>query len=209
MSSPEAAGEGVDTVVFDLGGVLVDWDPRYLYGQLIDDRDEMEHFLATVTTQDWNEKHDEGRSFAEGIAELSARHPDKRELIHAYFERWPEMIRGQIDASVAILRRLKARGVPLYVLSNWSAETWVHAERRFAWLDCFDALVVSGFEGTRKPRPEIFHLLLERHGLRPGQAIFIDDVAANVEAARRVGLAAHRFAGADGLEAVLRGHGLL
>ncbi len=201
--------EAVDTVVFDMGGVLVDWDPRYLYAKLIGDVAERERFLTTVATQEWNERHDEGRSFAEGIAELSAAHPRYRALIEAYFTRWPEMIRGQIEASVAILRRLKARAVPLYVLSNWSAETWGHAEARFEWLELFDGLVISGFEGTRKPRPEIFQRLIERFAIVPGRAIFIDDVAANVEGARRAGLRAHHFQGGVGLEAELRGHGLL
>ena len=205
MSSSDA----LDTVVFDMGGVLVDWDPRNLYAKLFDDEAEMEHFLATVTTQDWNEKHDEGQSFADGIADLVAAHPHRRALIEAYFEHWPEMIRGQIDHTVAILKQLEARGVRLYVLSNWSAETWRHAERLFEWLELFDGLVISGFEGTRKPRPEIFRRLIGRHGIEPGRAIFIDDVPANVAGARRAGLRAHHFQGGEGLAATLRGHGLL
>ncbi len=199
----------IDTVVFDMGGVLVDWSPRYLYAKLFDDEAEREHFLANVVNQDWNERHDEGVSFADGIAELSARHPEYGAMIEAYFERWPEMIRGPIDGTVDILRRLKAKGVPLYVLSNWSAETWPHAERMFAWLELFDGLVISGFERTRKPRRDIFDRLIERHGVTPGRALFIDDLAVNIEGARAAGLQGHHFQGPEGLEAALRGHGLL
>ncbi len=197
-----------EVVIFDLGGVLIDWDPRHLYRKLIDDDGEMERFLATVCTRDWNERQDAGRSFAEAVAELSARHPDQAHLIEAYWRRWPEMIAGAMDDSVAILRELKAGGLRLLALSNWSAETWPHARDRFEFLTWFDGLVLSGLEGVNKPQPEIYDLLLERFQVRAEGALFIDDVEANVEAARRRGLPAVVFEGAAPLRRALADRGL-
>ena len=197
-----------EVVIFDLGGVLIDWDPRHLYRKLIDDAGEMERFLATVCTRDWNERQDAGRSFAEAVAELSARHPDQAHLIEAYWRRWPEMIAGAMDDSVAILRELKGGGVRLLALSNWSAETWPHARDRFEFLTWFDGLVISGLEGVTKPQPEIYDLLLERFQVRAEGALFIDDAEANVEAARRRGLSAVVFEGAVPLRRALADRGL-
>ena len=197
-----------EVVIFDLGGVLIDWDPRHLYRKLIDDDGEMEHFLATVCTRDWNEQQDAGRSFAEAVAELSAQYPDRAHLIEAYWRRWPEMIAGAMDDSVAILGELKAGGLRLYALSNWSAETWPHARDRFDFLAWFDGLVISGLEGVKKPVPEIYDRLLERFQVRAEGALFIDDVEANVEAARRRGLPAVVFEGAPALRRELAGRGL-
>jgi 2-haloacid dehalogenase len=196
-------------VVFDLGGVLVDWDPRHLYRKLIEDEAEMERFLAEVCTGEWNRRQDAGRPFAEAVAELAARRPEASRLIEAYWERWPEMLGGAIAGTVALVQELKVRRVPLYALSNWSAETWPHALTRFEFLGDFDGLVISGLEGVAKPDPAIFRLLRTRHGLDLAETLYFDDVEDNVRAARGLGLQAHRFLDAAGARRELRRAGLL
>jgi 2-haloacid dehalogenase len=169
----------------------------------------MEEFLATVCTSDWNDRLDRGRPFAEGVAELVERFPDQAELISAYHERWPEMLGGSIDGTVAVLDELRGAGVPVYVLSNASAETWPYAVERFPFLDRFEGVLLSGEVGMAKPDPEIFDELCRRFGLVPESTIFVDDKAANVDAARRLGFTAHHFIGAPGLRAELVSLGLL
>jgi 2-haloacid dehalogenase len=176
---------------------------------LFDDEDAMEEFLRTVCTPSWNDELDRGRPFAEGVAELVERFPDQAELIVAYHERWPEMVRGTIDGTVEVVEELRAAGVPTHVLSNASAETWPHAVERFPFLGRFDGVLLSGEVGMAKPDPEIFHELCRRFGLRPESTLFIDDRAANVDAARRLGFTAHHFQGAPGLRAELVRLGLL
>ena len=175
-------------VVFDLGGVLIDWNPRHLYRKLFADEAAMEAFLATVCTQEWNERQDAGRSLAEAAALLRAQHPHHAELIEAYGARFDEMMKGPIDGSVAILQALYDRGVPLYALSNWSAETYPLAAKRFDFLRLFRGLVISGEVGVIKPDPRIFRILLERHRIEPAEAVYIDDNPRNAEAARALGL---------------------
>jgi 2-haloacid dehalogenase len=185
----------VKAVVFDLGGVLIDWDPRYLYRKLLADEAAVEEFLATVCTPEWNAEQDRGRPFAEGVAELVERHPAHAAAIAAYRERWPEMLGGEIGGSVEVLAELRAAGMPLYALTNWSAETFVVARERFAFLEWFDGVVVSGEERMIKPDPRFFRLLLDRFGLAPEATFYVDDSEANVEAARRLGFDAVRFTG--------------
>lgn len=201
-------GSPPETVIFDLGGVLIDWDPRYLYRKLFDDEARMEHFLATVCNRDWIERQDEGRSFAEGVAELAARHPALKHQIEAFWTRWPEMLSGAIDGTVEVLRELKQGGLRLYALSNWSAETWPHALDRFAFLQWFDGLVISGLEGLKKPDPEIYELLLSRFEVDAPRALFIDDLRVNVQAAKDSGLEAIEFRNAAALRRDLVGRGL-
>ena len=183
----------VKAAVFDLGGVLIDWDPRYLYRKLLADEGEVEEFLATVCTPEWNAEQDRGRPFAEGVAELVERHPAHAAAIAAFHERWPEMLGGDIPGAVELLAELRATGLPLYALTNWSAETFVVARERFAFLDWFDGLLVSGEERIIKPDPAIFELLLDRFGLDPGSTFYVDDSELNVEAAGRLGFDAVRF----------------
>ena len=203
-------GADVRAVVFDLGGVLIDWNPRHLYRKLFDgDAAAMEHFLATVCTPAWNEEQDSGRPFAEAVALLVARHPKQSELIAAYDRRWDEMLAGPIDGTVAILSELKARKTPLAALTNWSAEKFPVARRRFDFLAWFDAIVVSGEIGMRKPDPRIYRHLLESRGLDAGGALFIDDSAANVAAARALGMPALRFSAPAALRAEIEALGLL
>lgn len=198
-----------DTVVFDLGGVLVDWNPRYLYRQLFDDEATMERFLAEVCTSRWNERQDEGRSWAEAIAELSATYPQHAALIAAYRERWYDMLSGPIAASVSVLDELRQRGVPLYALTNWSQETFPLARQRFGFMDAFIDIMVSGEERLIKPDPVIFQRMLQRFGLNAGRTIYIDDAPRNVEAAARLDMHALQFRDAATLRDELCRAGML
>ena len=196
-------------VVFDLGGVLIDWDPRHLYRKLLADEAAVEEFLATVCTPKWNAELDRGRPFAEGVAELVERHPEHAANIAAYHERWPEMVAGDIPGTVEVLAELRAAGVPLYALTNWSGETFAITRGRFEFLEWFDGLLVSGEERVTKPDPAIFRLLLDRFGLDPAATVFVDDAEANVAAARRLGIDAIRFSGPDDLRRELVARRLL
>jgi 2-haloacid dehalogenase len=180
-------------VLFDLGGVLIDWNPRHLYRKLVADDDFVEWFLAEVCSPDWNAAQDAGRSWAEAVAEATARHPRHAELIAAYAARWPEMIAGDVPESVDMVEALAARGVPLYALTNWSHETFHHARARFEWLEHFRDIVVSGEVGMKKPDPRIFRLMLQRIGVEPADVVFIDDVADNVASADALGMRTVHF----------------
>jgi 2-haloacid dehalogenase len=200
----------VNTVVFDLGGVLVDWDPRYLLRELMPGREaEMEALLADVLNHAWNLERDRGDSWAEAMAALKVEYPAWADIFDAYTERWPETLAGSHDATVAILHELKDRRVPLYALSNWSAEMFPHAEEKYDWLELFDGVVVSGRVKMIKPDREIFDYLLDTFQLRAADLLFIDDHEPNVVAARSYGIAAHLFRGAEGLRRELVAEGLL
>jgi 2-haloacid dehalogenase len=191
---PAPEPEAVSAVVFDLGGVLVDWDPRHLYRSLFDgDEAAMETFLATVCTPEWNRQQDIGRPWSEAVATLVADHPGQRDLITAYWERWPETLGEAIGPTVDVLAELRAAGVPLYALSNWSAETFPAARPRYPFLEWFDGIVISGEVRAAKPDPRIYEALLERHHLEPGSILFIDDIAENVSAAEALGIRSIRF----------------
>ena len=189
MQSPDAAPRRRSVVVFDVGGVLLQWDPRHLYRKLFAGDDAaMEHFLGNVCTEEWNERQDAGRTFADAAAELLPAHADKAHLIHAFGRRFDEMIPGAIEETVDILRELKRAGVPLYAVTNWSAETFPSAQNRFDFLAEFDGIVVSGEEGVIKPDPRIFRILLDRYDIPAHAAVFIDDNPANAEAATNLGI---------------------
>ena len=189
----------IEAVVFDIGGVLLDWDPRHLYRRLVDDEEELERFLAEVCTPAFNAELDAGRPFDEACAALAAEHPDQAELVHAW-ARQADMIRGEVEGTAALVDRLAAREVPRYLLTNMPR--WVFDERRAAYpvLQRFDGAVVSGDEGVLKPDPAIFQLLVDRFGLLPATTLFIDDSPVNVEGARAAGFVAHHFTDADALE---------
>ena len=185
---------GRSIVVFDLGGVLIDWDPRHLYRKLFaGDEAAMEHFLATVCTHEWNRCQDAGRSFSEGAQLLKTEHPDKAELIDAYGNRFDEMIAGPIAGSVEILAELRDRGTALFALTNWSAETFSAALERFTFLRWFRGILVSGEVELIKPDPRIFALLTEQFAIEPQCAVYIDDVETNIAAARLFGIHAIHF----------------
>ena len=180
--------ERIDTVIFDLGNVLIGWDPRRLYRQLIDDEAQMEWFLREVCNSEWNEQQDAGRPWVEGTALLRARFPEHAELIDAYRLRWKETLVGPIDGSVAILAELKARGVRLLALTNWSQETFPFARQLYPFLQWFEGIVVSGEECLVKPDSRIYQRLLERYAVDPTAALYIDDSARNVAAAAALGM---------------------
>ncbi len=197
-------------VVFDLGGVLIDWNPRHLYRKMFDgDEEGMERFLSEICTPEWNLRQDEGRSFAEATEELIARHPERAELVRAFFDRWPEMIGGAIKETVEILAELKGAGREIYALSNWSAETFPHARKRFQFLDWFDFTVISGEIGLVKPNREVFDFLLEKTGRRAEECVFIDDSPANTTAARDLGFDAIHFRSPGQLRDELMNRGIL
>jgi 2-haloacid dehalogenase len=185
-------------VVFDLGAVLIDWNPRYLYRDLFDgDERAMERFLAAVCTPTWNEQMDAGRPFAEATEELAALHPDQADLIRAYGSRWHDMLGGAFEETVAIVRGLQAAGTPVYALSNWSAETFPAAMAKYPFLGDMDGILVSGEIKAIKPDPAIFREFMRRFSLRPDQIVFIDDNQPNVDAARSLGWTAFRFESAE------------
>jgi 2-haloacid dehalogenase len=201
---------GHDTVVFDLGGVLIDWDPRHLYRKLFaGDEAAMEDFLAKVCTHEWNRCQDAGRTFAAGAQSLKAAHPEKAELIDAYHCRFDEMIAGAVAGSLEILDELRRGGTKLYALTNWSAETYPLARARFGFLSWFRGILVSGEVGVIKPDPRIFTLLVERFAVEPERTVFIDDVEANIVAARHFGLHVVHFTSPAALREELVGLGLL
>ncbi|WP_116948574.1 HAD family hydrolase [Jiangella endophytica] len=187
MSAPQ-------TVVFDLGGVLVDWDPRYLYRTLLPSEDEVERFVTEVTTPEWNAAQDAGRTWAAAVAELSARFPEHAELIAAYDARWLDTIGGHIDGTVDLLRELRDGGsVGLYALTNWSAEKFPLALERFEFLSWFEGIVVSGTERLVKPDPRLYQVLLDRYGLDASSTVYIDDNPPNVDAAAELGMTSLHF----------------
>ena len=196
---------GRNVVVFDIGGVLIDWNPRHLYRKLFPgDEPAMEHFLANVCTHEWNRCQDAGRSFAECARLLKLEHPEKAELIDAYGARFDEMMPGPLAGAVEILAELRERGTPLYLLSNFSAETFPPALERFDFLRWFRGMVISGEVGVIKPDPRIYELMLARFAIDPHRAVYIDDVAANAEAARPFGIHGIHFTTPDALRAELR-----
>ena len=198
-----------EAVVFDLGGVLIDWDPRYLYRTIFAGDDAaMERFLSETATPAWNAEQDAGRTWREAIDALIALHPDRRDLIVAYDERWAEMLGGPIDGTVDVLADLRRIGIRLAALSNWSAEKFPIARERYGFLDWFETIVISGEVGLAKPDPRIFRHLLERTGLEAESTVYVDDVPANVAVAEELGMTALRFQDPGTLRADLRRLGL-
>jgi 2-haloacid dehalogenase len=200
---------GVRAVVFDLGKVLLDWDPYYLYRKLFPDDAAVAAFLAETGLLAMHTQFDAGRPFADGLAELAARFPHHIKALHAWNERWEESIPGPIAGTVAILDELHRRGVPLYALTNYAAEKFPAARVRFPFLNRFRHIVVSGEVGVVKPDPRIFDILLRWMAVPAHDALFIDDMAANVEAAKRLGFRTAQFETPERLRAALELHSLL
>jgi 2-haloacid dehalogenase len=201
----------IDNVVFDLGGVLIDWNPRYVFRSMFEDEQSMERFLADICSSEWNAQQDAGRPWAEAVHLLVAEHPEFEAHIRAYYERWQEMLGGPISESVNVLADLRGAGVRLFGLSNWSAETFVVARAlpEYAFLEWFNAIVISGDVGVTKPDPRIFRHLLDTYRLEPSKTLFIDDIQANIDAATALGLLAVRFESGESLRAELKARGLL
>ena len=179
----------IDAIIFDLGGVLIDWNPSYVFYKMFEDEEQKKHFFENICTSDWNEKQDAGRSLKEATEELVAKHPEWKEYIEAYYGRWEEMLGGPIHGTVEIFKQIKESGeYKLYALTNWSAELFPIALERYEFLHWFDGRVVSGEEKMRKPFPEFYQLILDRFRLNVEETLFIDDNTRNAKAAEEMGL---------------------
>ena len=191
-------------IVFDFGGVLVDWNPHHLYDKYFGSREKAEWFLNNICLYSWNLQMDGGKPFAEGVAELQAEHPEWSEAIAIYHTRWIEMMNGEIEGMASVIRRLKMAGYGVYGLTNWSAETFPMIRDTYPVFQEFDGIVVSGEEHLLKPDAAIYKCLLERYDLQAEESLFIDDNADNVVGARNVGMKAIRFTSAVELERELK-----
>ncbi|MFK4084542.1 HAD family hydrolase [Kribbella sp. NPDC020789] len=198
----------IDAVVFDIGGVLLDWSPDYLYADLIPDEEQRRQFLSEVATPAWNAQQDAGRTWAEAVAELAGRHPEHTEWIEAYDTGWLKMVKGVFEDTAQLLTDIRALGLPTYALTNFSEEKWEVAQEAFPILTVFDGEVVSGAEQTVKPDEKIYRILLERYRLDPARTFYTDDMQYNVDGARAVGIDAELFTGAADLRTHLRNRGL-
>jgi 2-haloacid dehalogenase len=198
----------ITTVVFDLGGVLIDWNPRHLYRRLFADPSEMDDFLARICTDEWHREHDLGVDVRESCEGLARQHPVYRDMIMAWAERSEEMVAGQFEQAVDVLSELKAAGMRCYALSNMEREVFPVRYQRFHFMKLFDGHVISGLEGVAKPDPRIFDILLDRYSLGPQATVFIDDSLQNVEAARKHGIKAVHYTSARQLRYELRSLGI-
>jgi 2-haloacid dehalogenase len=178
----------INTIIFDFGGVLVDWNPRYMYQNEFEESSEMEYFLSEVCTDDWNLQQDKGRSLAEATRILQDRFPEHAVKIRLYYDQWEKMIKGDIPQNVALLSKLKEK-YKIYGLTNWSAETFPIVFKRYSFFTLFDGIVISGEEKMIKPDKKIFEIILERYHLEAKNSLFIDDNINNIQAAKEMGFA--------------------
>jgi 2-haloacid dehalogenase len=184
----------IKNIIFDLGGVLIDWNPEYLFRKLIPDEEKRKTFFSDICTAEWNEEQDGGRSIADATSMLIQQYPDHADLIIAYYDRWEEMLGGPIQDTVSIFKTLKeADKHKFYALTNWSAETFPKALVLYDFLHWFDGRLVSGEENTRKPFADFYQLLLDRFSLKPEESIFIDDNLRNIKAAQAMGIYSIHF----------------
>ena len=194
----------IQAILFDFGNVLLEWNPRHIYRRYFpNDEAAMEHFLHEVNFMEWNAQQDKGRSFAEGVAELSREFPHYANLIQAYHDNWSESIGDPVAGTVEIMKRLKEAGYPVYGLSNWSSETFPMVRNKFIFFDLLDDIVISGEVGQIKPEPEIYEIALQRIGRPANECLFIDDSLANIEQARKMGFAVVHFQSPEQLETEL------
>jgi 2-haloacid dehalogenase len=190
----------INTIIFDLGAVLIDWNPHYMYRTIFNDEQEMKDFLASICTSDWNEEQDAGRSLQDGTDILVTQFPEHEANIRAFYSRWEEMLGEPFHETVDIFKQLKASNkYKIYALTNWSAETFPVALQRFDFLNWFDGIVVSGAEKMRKPAPAFYQLLLDRYQVNPREALFIDDNYRNILAAEKIGIKSIHFTSAEQL----------
>jgi 2-haloacid dehalogenase len=201
----------IQSIIFDLGGVLIDWNPDYVFDKIFKDKPEdKQHFFGHICTPDWNEEQDAGRSLQEATELLVKQHPDWKDHIEAFYGRWEEMLGGPIEPTVNLFRRVKETGrYKLFALTNWSAELFPIALERYDFLQWFDGRVVSGEEKMRKPAREFYQLILDRFELNPATTLFIDDNKRNVEAAMALGINCIHFLSASQLEQDLEAMDLL
>jgi 2-haloacid dehalogenase len=193
---------GINTIIFDLGNVLVDWNPKYVFNETyFDSIGKRDHFLNHICTPDWNEQQDEGRSIVEATEELIKQFPEWESAIRDFYGRWTDMLQGPITGSVEIFRRLKATGkYKLYALTNWQAGLFDIALVRYNYLHWFDGRLVSGEEKMRKPFPAFYRLLLNRYQVSAGEALFIDDSLRNINAAKELGIHCIHFRSPEQLQ---------
>ncbi len=199
----------IRSIIFDFGGVLLDWNPNNLYNRFFHDQGEIDRFLSEINFPDWNLQQDKGRPFSEGVTELSLKFPHYSHLIRAYHEYWEESIVGPINGSVDILRRLKKARYSIYGLSNWSAETFPIAFDKYDFFRLFDGIVISGEVKVAKPDPAIFELMLKMINRPAIECLFIDDSEFNISIAQRLGFAAIHFKSPDQLELELNNLNIL
>ena len=199
-----------DTIIFDLGGVLIDWNPKYLYRDVFDgDEEKVDWFLNTICTYNWNMEHDAGRPLKVGTELLIEEFPEYESWIRLYYDEWPRMLGGPISGTVAILKQLKQKETyNLLALTNWSNETFPVALERFEFLNDFEGIVVSGDEKTRKPHKKIYEITLDRYHITPEKAVFIDDNIDNIEAANQMGIKGIHFKNPDQLQNELNALGI-
>ena len=185
----------VETIIFDLGGVLIDWNPKYVYRQIFNgDEEKVDWFLDNICTSDWNVEQDAGRTFKDATQFLISQYPQYEEWIRIYYDRWEDMLGGPIQDSVLLLDKLKkANTHQLYALTNWSAEAFPVALQRYDFLQHFEGILVSGEEKMRKPFPKIYELILDRYKLNAEKSVFIDDNLDNVLGAQKVGMKAIQY----------------
>lgn len=183
----------IKNIIFDFGGVLLDWNPRYLYKSYFNNDEEIEHFLADICNGEWNIRQDAGRPFAEAVKELQAKFPEYAEAIQMYDDDWEKMLKCELPGSIDLLKELKSMGYGIYGLTNWSAEKIGYAFANYSFFSLFDGIVVSGVEKVVKPDRKIYEILLERYSLKPGECVFIDDNQDNVDMAKVLGINAIRF----------------
>lgn len=198
----------IDALLFDLGNVLIRWDPRNHYRDRFAAPDDMEAFLADVATNAWNHEMDAGKPFAQAIAERSALYPQYAERLAEWWSHWERMLGDPIDESVALLEEARTAGYRVAAITNWSAETYPIAKARFPFLDWFGDVVISGVEGIAKPDPAIFALALRRTGFVAERTVFVDDNLANIVSAQTVGLKTVHFASPEQCRAELRALGV-
>jgi len=198
----------ITSVVFDIGGVLIDWNPRHLFRKVFDNEEEMEWFLSNICTYEWNVQQDGGKLFSMATAELSAKYPEYSDKIGIYYDRWTEMLNGEIEGTVKLFRELKSIGMPLYALSNWSHEGFPVAYERYDFMKEFDGLVISGYEKLLKPDHAIYRVLIDRYIINPAESVYIDDIKPNADAATELGFYAIHFQSPDQLRQELKSIGL-
>ncbi|WPP48500.1 HAD family hydrolase [Catalinimonas niigatensis] len=199
----------IHTVIFDLGGVLIDWNPKYLYSKVFSDEKEIDFFLKEICHSEWNRAQDGGRSFADASHERITAYPKYEQAIRCYFDRWEEMLGGAIEENVEILCQLhQQKNVDLYAITNWSHETFPIALNKYDFLHYFKDIVVSGTEKLLKPEEAIYRLLLKRNSLTPEHCVFIDDVLENVEGAQNMGMSGIHLSAETDLAAELKKLGI-
>lgn len=199
----------INTIVFDLGGVLIDWNPKYLYRKIFSTEEEMNWFLDTICTSDWNEEQDGGRSLKEATEILVAAHPEQEANIRAFYDRWVEMLGGPIEGTVDVFRQIKSStNYNTYALTNWSAETFPTALSMYDFLHWFDGRLVSGEEMTRKPFMIIYEKLVSRFNIDPSRSIYIDDNLRNLHPAKEIGFNVIHFSNPDQLRGELKALGV-